>query len=297
MSRQSRIFEAMAALTVVVATGVADAAPPEGRPALPTAGASAPPAPATTARGVTGAAGGISVLPGGTIAPEPGTPVPPPLGWPHRVLFGSNAGCNRNPFPLEVIVYEDPNFTGRCAVLQPGFYPNENQLMVRNDSITSIKVGQLVRARAFRNGEYGGGFTDFGPSSSTGRVVSDWNDTISSLRVEPAARHPNCDDVVEGEIAFYGDPNFGGDCVVLPGDGSTSYATAAQLGIANDSISSIWNNTRNALVAFDNISFLGIHGIDVPAHTKVAELSKDGRQYLILTTSGMNDAISSAIMR
>jgi hypothetical protein len=293
MIKQSRVLEALAALTLVVAAGAADAAPPEGRPALPAAGTPAAPAPGIVARGgVAGGASGISVLPG-----DPGTPGPPPLGWPHRILFGNSSGCNRNPFPLEVIVYEDPNFTGRCAVLQPGFYPNDNQLMVRNDSITSIKVGQLVRARVFKDSEYGGGFTDFGPSSSTGRVVSDWNDDISSLRVEPAARHPNCDDVVEGEIAFFADPNFGGDCVVLPGDGSTSYATAAQLGIANDSISAIWNNTRNELVGFDNVSFLGLHGVDVPAHTKVAELNKDGRQYLILTTSGMNDAISSAIMR
>jgi hypothetical protein len=278
-------------LTIVV--GGSATAAPEVRP-IPatTATATSAAAPAPKA----GAVGGLTTQPGSMALP-PGTPTTPVPGWPHQVLYGNNDRCARNPFPLEVIVFEDPNFTGRCAILLPGFYPRDFQLMVRNDSISSIKVGQLVRARVFKDSEYNGPFTFFYASSSTPRLTSDWNDAISSIRVEPASRHPECDDVAEGEIGLYRDENFSGDCVVLRGDGTDSYATAAQMGIANDSISSIWNNSGKALVGFGDVGFSSQFGVDVPPHTRLAELTKDGRKYWILGTTGINDNISSVLMR
>lgn len=274
MNMQGWVLRSLSFLTIVVGAGAAGAAPP---------GAKA------------GAAGVVNTQPG-TMAPPPVTPGPRVLGWPHQVLFGNNNGCARSPFPLEVIVYEDPSFTGKCAILQPGFYPRDWQLMVKNDSISSIKVGQLVRARAFKNAEFGGSFTIYGASSTVPRLTSDWNDAISSMRVELASRHVNCDDVGEGEIGLYESENFGGDCVVLPGDGSDSFATAAQMGIENDSISSIWNNSSKELVGYGGVSFSTQFGILVPPHTKVAELSKD-RKFLFTGTEGINDNISSVIMK
>jgi hypothetical protein len=289
-----RALRSLSFLAIVVAAGAAGAAPPEVRP-IPATTAHATPAAGGGPR-AGGAAGAVTTQATANALP-PSPPGPPVLGWPHQVLYGSNDRCARNPFPLEVIVWEDPNFTGRCAVLQPGFYPRDIQMMVRNDAISSIKVGQLVRARVFKDTEYAGGFTIFGASSSTGKVPSDWNDVISSIRVEPAARHPNCDDLIEGEIGLYSDDNFGGDCVVLRGDGTDSYATAAQMGIANDSVSSMWNNTAKELIGYGDSSFSSQFGINVPPHTKVAELSKGGTQYLIVSYRGIDDNMSSLIMR
>ncbi len=283
------------AIAVIATAGVALAGPGDRR-AIPT---SLPTATATPSPGAAGASGAS-----GMVAPQPGQASTggggggsTALGWPHDIKYGAVSVCNREPFPLEVMVFENPNFTGKCAILTPGFYPNGNQLGVQNDSISSIKVGQLVRARAFKDGDYGGGFTIYGASTPYPTLTGDWNDRITSVRVEPAARHVTCDDVLPGEIALYQQENYGGDCVVLPGDGSASFATAAQMGTANDSISSIWNNSGKELFAYDETSFSGIHSILVPARTKVPELSKDRRTYIIAGIDGMNDHISSVVMR
>lgn len=289
-----RVLTGLSVLAVVVASSAA-LAQRDVRPRVPTGTI----APASTGvivvpNGAGAGALGGAAPPATANAPGATSTAPPVPGWPHDIRFGKTEGCARNPFPLEVIVYEDPNFTGKCSILMPGFYPRDFQLLVRNDSISAIKVGQLVRARAFKNGEYGGAFTTYGASSTIPKLTSDWNDSISSMRVEMANRSQSCDDVRDGEVGLYESENFSGDCVVLPADGS--YATGAQMGIENDSISSIWNNSSKELIAYNSASFNSMHGIRVPPRTKIAELGKDGGNWLF-GTEGINDNISSFVMR
>lgn len=220
-------------------------------------------------------------------APPPPQAPPEPKGWPNKISTASEGNCAREPGPKEVIVYRDPGFTGRCAVLTPGFYPFAENFLVGNDAITGIKVGKQVRARVFKDPVYSGSWTTFGPESRSAGVGG-FNDKISSIRVEPANRSESCDDLREGEIALYEHPRQQGDCVVLPGVGS--YPNAENMGIRNDGISSLRNNSGLRLLTFWHPSF-GQQSLPVEPHTKVDSLPTDG-----LFTTGINDNISSIRM-
>lgn len=62
-------------------------------------------------------------------------------------------GPDSHPKPNEVIVWQDPHYTGTCATLHgPGGYPDPSSLQpVHNDSISSVRVGCGVRALLFHD--------------------------------------------------------------------------------------------------------------------------------------------------
>ncbi|MBZ5710652.1 hypothetical protein [Nannocystis pusilla] len=228
---------------------------------------------------------------GGVMHPgvRPTTPSPTPevKGWPHSILSGSSTNCARNPLPHEVLVYRDKNFAGSCAVLVPGFYPYAGNFLVGNDAISSVKVGSEVRARVFKDPVFAGDWNAYAPGTAAAELGG-FNDRISSIRVEPAKRSQLCDDLREGEIALFENPRGQGDCVVLPSD--ESYANAESMGIENDSISSMRNNSARRLTAYWHPSF-SQGGIELPPHTLVDSLPGDG-----FLTEGLNDNISSIKM-
>lgn len=211
---------------------------------------------------------------------------PAPPGWPHTIQSGRLVDCATEPAPSEVLVASDSNFRGRCAILTPGFYPNPGNLVVGNDAISSIKVGSAVRARGFASPQFADRWWIYPPGTRSGAIIP--NDVLSSFRIEPANRSALCDDLREGEIALFEDSYFYGDCVVLPAN--ESYASPENMGIENDSISSIRNNSALKLVAFYDFGFSKA-GIEIPPHTNKATLTGDG-----WFTNGINDSISSVAM-
>lgn len=279
-------------------TPTTPAPPPAGKPVEP--GPVAPKAggaldPAVTPTTPAPAPAGKVIKPGvhipkdgGVLDPgvTPTTPSPPPevKGWPHSILTGSSTTCARNPLPHEVLVYRDRNFAGSCAVLVPGFYPYAANFLVGNDAVSAIKVGSDVRARVFKDPVFAGDWNAYAPGTMAAELGG-YNDKISSIRVEPAKRSQLCDDLREGEIALFENSHARGDCVVLPGD--DSYANAESMGIENDSISSMRNNSARRLIAFWHPSF-SQGGIELPPHSKVDTLSTGG-----FLTEGINDNISS----
>jgi hypothetical protein len=155
----------------------------------------------------------------------------------------SSHACNGSmPQANEVFIFTDPNFGGTCAALFEGFYPNPSPLTpgsfgLPNDSISSIKVGSAVRARLFQAIVYGGNFTMIGAMSILNTMMAGWDNTVSSIRVERASRSTICDDLRAGEFALFRDANFISDCVVL--FYGHSYQQPINMGIANDSVSSV----------------------------------------------------------
>ena len=115
-----------------------------------------------------------------------------------------------------------------------------------------------------------------------------FNDKISSMRIEPANRSQTCDDTREGEIALFQHQYLAGDCVVLPGN--QSYANPETMGIHNDSISSILNNSPRRLISYWDADF-GKSSRYVEAHTLVNKLSVGG-----FMTDGDDDDVSSVQM-
>lgn len=229
----------------------------------------------------------VNIPTGGVFQPTPPPPPPEVKGWPHSILTAAATNCARNPLPHEVIVYRDPNFTGQCAVLVAGFYPYAANLVVGNDAISAIKVGSAVRARIFKDPVFAGDWNAYAPGTMAGGIGG-FNDKITSIRVEPANRSQLCDDLREGEIALFENPRGTGDCVVLPGD--ESYANAESMGIENDSISSMRNNSARRLLTFWHPSF-SQGSLQLPPHSKVDSLPTDG-----FMTTGINDNISSIQM-
>jgi hypothetical protein len=155
------------------------------------------------------------------------------------VVSAPAPGCpdlNADPAYNQVFIYQDSNFRKACRVLTLGFYPTDSILNLPHDSISSIKVGSAVRLRAFRDGTYGGDHFIWFPNARVGALGS-WDDAIGSARVEDASRSAYCDDLHPSEFALFEDFDGGGDCVVLPL--GTGYPTPKEMGIEDDSISSV----------------------------------------------------------
>jgi hypothetical protein len=117
-----------------------------------------------------------------------------------------------------------------------------------------------------------------------------WNARISSMRVEPANRSYTCDDLRENEIALFENSYFSGDCVVL--SAAESYSSPETMGIENDSISSIVNNSALTLRAYFDYNFSNDSmGLDVAPHRSFGVLPGDS-----WFTNGIDDSTSSIRM-
>ncbi|MEO7112100.1 MAG: hypothetical protein ABI183_16775 [Polyangiaceae bacterium] len=205
----------------------------------------------------------------GPIQVGPNNTPPPVLGWPHAILASASTKC-RPPAPTEVILTLK---SGQCASLTPGFYVN-NTTTGQTYATTAIQVGSAVRARAFTAEHFSQGsdsFVIYAPNASL-PLEGSGAQSIRSMRVEPANRSQICNDVRDGEIALFEGWDGGGDCVVLPAD---SYPNSDAMGIANDSISGVNNQTSLKAVLFWNDNF-NKQGAVVSPHQNLPRLPHGG---------------------
>lgn len=173
----------------------------------------------------------------------------------------ANAACTPN--ADEVAVYQHSNYRGICSVLQMGDYNNSTQLRMKNDSVSSIRVGENAQIKACRHARTNtvtGGLRWFDDPQSCQTFARDvvnlndtrlGNDTISSASVTPrplgfltpaGACKPGPDGV-----AVYQFKNLKGNCRILP---VGSYRNSAQTNFKNDSISSIQIDPASNVHAF-----------------------------------------------
>lgn len=163
-------------------------------------------------------------------------------------------------------------YSGACLSLTPGFYTTLNDVS-HTWVITQISVGSAVRARTFYlehfSQQLDHAFVMYAPGTTlplTSAVE------IRSMRVEPADRSMICNDLRDGEIALFEGWDGGGDCVVLP---VGQYPSADAMGIANDSISGLNNQTSVRAILFWNAGF-NKQGAVVNPHTSLARLPQGG---------------------
>jgi hypothetical protein len=163
----------------------------------------------------------------------------------------SAAGCN--PGSEEVSFFQHSNYKGACSVLAIGKYPNSTALRVRNDSISSIKVGSRVTVTVCKHATVKITSTDFfkkNPqkcqtfknSISSFKNQRIGNDSISSAWIfKPIIGYNptkgRCKPSSGQEaVAVYQDANYKGFCRLLYlGD----YRNSKEMNFKNDSISSI----------------------------------------------------------
>jgi hypothetical protein len=206
----------------------------------------------------------------------------------------SQACTSLTPAHDQVLIFLDPNYSGACRMLTVGFYPTSGTLGLPNDQISSIKVGIDVRFRAFADGVYGGSYNFYyGTPPDIYSSLGGWDNRISSARVEPANRPTGCIPVNPEEIALFRDARFNSDCVILP---AGSYPTPEDMGIMNDSISSIINNSSHGLQLYWDSWFSKPYTPSVPAHSSIDSLPTGSGGIFTPPTAGINDNISSILL-
>lgn len=203
-----------------------------------------------------------------------------PMARPPLVQTFGTRPCPIAPSPDQVLIFTDRDGgdPDTCRVLTPGLYPDWHHLGINDNWMSSIWVGSGVRARLFKDSVYRGvplticGGT--GTEKQCGGTVAgsmkvrvslgvfnladaDFNDSVSSMRVERIGDAPTCNDLRDGEVALFTKPNLGvgggvylADCIVQPKfkfvfDGTTvqtlynDLATPEDMGIADNALSSM----------------------------------------------------------
>lgn len=138
------------------------------------------------------------------------------------------------PGATQVLVCEDKDFKGFCDLITVGNHAQS--VGIGNDKLSSFKVGSAVRVTFCSNPTYGGECQTYSSNRQITSMTSPPDNSASSSRVVSTSV-PDCriNNPGEGWVFLYRDSNYGGDCVAhVPG----SWKTAAELGLANDSMSS-----------------------------------------------------------
>jgi hypothetical protein len=144
-------------------------------------------------------------------------------------------------------IYDQTNYGGDCLQLRQNISPHTGYwglwLFGWNDRIQSVKVGADVRVKMFLDGGFSG--KRFYTYSSDPNLVP-FNREYSSLRIEENGIGEDCGELFEGEVAFYTDSDFGGDCWVWNAEAheGAGFTHVFETGIENDTISSVRNNSR-----------------------------------------------------
>jgi hypothetical protein len=213
------------------------------------------------------------------------------------VAYSEDCGTATVPDANHVMIWQNAHYAPPCRQLPLGFYPTPTNFGLPNDSISSFRVGSSVTVRFFKDATYGGGYeTWYGGQYGDFDVLSSFNDQISSMRVMPNDGRQDCVTgnigVQPGEIALFRDANFSpnNDCVILP---QGNYPTPEDMGIANDSISSIINMSLTLTLDGDYDTWYGPPGLgeQVPPDSGFLTMSPDG-----FMVRGGNDRISSIFM-
>jgi len=174
--------------------------------------------------------------------------------WVFRhVATGANAaGCE--PGPKQVSFFQHNDYKGACSVLGIGQYPNSRAMGVKNDSISSIKIGSQVTVTVCKHSNTNLTSNDFFKNnpqkcqtlkSSYGALKYKriGNDSISSAEIVPVfggyspptngacKPAPN-----QAAVAVYQHPDYKGSCRLLS---LGRYNNSREMNFKNDSISSI----------------------------------------------------------
>jgi len=166
---------------------------------------------------------------------------------------GTNAAACE-PGANEVSFFQDTNYKGPCSVLGIGKYTTSTAMRVRNDSISSIKVGRAVNVTVCKHATYNVPknmiFNKSNPQKcqTFKKSISNFknqrigNDSISSATIfRPKTGKSSTNGACKPEpnqaaVAVYQHPDYKGNCRVLS---LGSYRNSKEMNFKNDSISSI----------------------------------------------------------
>jgi len=140
-----------------------------------------------------------------------------------------------DPKPEQVAFFQNAGFGGSCVVRGLGSYPTSARLGVKNDSISSIKVGSAVQVLLCSDAGYEGRCELFGRSDDRLGDNAIGNDSVSSAKIQLRGTPLKCEPRFD-QVAFFHDADFSGPCEVRS---IGQYNHSEEIGLSNDSISSI----------------------------------------------------------
>ena len=151
----------------------------------------------------------------------------------HQKVMGKAHPGGCPPGANQVALYVAGDYGWQCVVKDIGNYPNPDAIGLPNDTISSVRVGDNVKATLCQAANYGGVCQTFVSNDPNLTDNDVGNDTVSSVKVESLPCIPSANQIALFEAADY-DGRW--PCVVK---GIGSYPDPNAIGLSNDSISSI----------------------------------------------------------
>jgi hypothetical protein len=163
----------------------------------------------------------------------------------------AEAQCDSN--ANNVAFFEDSNFRGKCVTRELGNYPKPINFGMKNDSISSIRVGSNVQIYVCQDDFYRGKCELLISDDNNLSNNTVGNDKISSLKIQSRGKSILCEPNPD-QIALFQDSNFKGACEVR---GIGNYQDSIEVGLQNDTISSVKVGSKvQAILCRDK----GFHG-------------------------------------
>ncbi len=116
-----------------------------------------------------------------------------PSAWGSRTLISTSGtpsmtnSCAATPGAEQVNIYKDDNYSGSCARLNTGYYPDSSDFGLGNDAVTSIKVGGNAKITIYEDDDYAGysytADTSVANLKNVAMGSGSFNDKTSSLKV------------------------------------------------------------------------------------------------------------------
>jgi hypothetical protein len=189
--------------------------------------------------------------------------------------------------------FEHGKYNGACTVRQLGRYSNSKGIGIGNDKISSIKVGPHTQVKLCRDNNFKGGCITYTKNTPS---IGKMNDKTSSAIIEKVlpkkntsvSCKPNAD-----QVAVYEHVDYKGACAVL---GVGNYKNSSEIGIANDTISSVLVGKNVAIVGYNHTGFRSVNlfsSVRVPYMKGKSSKNPIKGKVVPAKAPGGGDAISS----
>ncbi|MBI5030241.1 MAG: hypothetical protein HZB51_06925 [Chloroflexi bacterium] len=218
---------------------------------------------------------------GGTAISQVTVTVNPSVAVSSSSSSSSSSSKTCAPNADQVALFTEVNFGGQCVTLGRGPYRNDSDLGIPNDTVSSVKVGGNVKGVLCQAYDWDAVCETFTSDVADLRFNhSVGNDTISSALI----LGKNVCAPTANQITLHTEINNGGQCVTL---GIGNYPTDTQLGIPNDTVSSVQVGSKVKVNLCSAFNFGG----------SCQTFSNSGSTDLRNGSTVGNDTVSSAIVQ
>lgn len=189
--------------------------------------------------------------------------------------------------------FEHSKYKGACVIRQLGRFSNSRGIGIGNDKISSIKVGPRTQVRLCRDNNFKGGCKTYTNNMAS---LGGMNDKTSSATIEKIVPTKNSSVNCKpnaNQIAVYEHVRYKGACALL---GVGNYKSSSEIGVANDTISSVLVGTNVAVVGYNHTEFRSVNlfsSTNIPYMKGKPSKNPIGGKVVPAKAPGGGDAISS----